>query len=106
MGYRDHSWCACLGSDFDGKNNDHYKVIWEKDKNNEDLSSFKVESLNEVKNRILNLIKNLERKHKDEKILLVSHGDVLQVILNNFSSLENNKNIDASLIKLAQLIKL
>ena len=44
-----------------------------------------IENPNQIIKRILSLINKLEKKYKNKKILLVSHGDVLQILHTYFS---------------------
>lgn len=65
---------------FDKKDNDNYHRVWNLDKENPKHKEFEVESAQEVQERALSLIKDLEDKYANKKILLVSHGDVLQIM--------------------------
>ena len=58
--------------------------VWEYDKANANNKYSGVESPNKVLKRTLVLINQLERKYKNKKILLVSHGDVLQILHTHF----------------------
>jgi len=71
--------------------NSNYEKVWGEDKNNPDNKIFNVESVNEVLKRILKLIKKLEKRYNNKTILLVSHGDPLQ-ILESFSIGINPQN--------------
>ena len=57
-----------------------YQKIWDADKVNSEHKEFGVESAKEVQERTLLLIKDLENKYKNKNILLISHGDVLQIL--------------------------
>mgnify|MGYP001575846629 CR=1 FL=1 len=60
--------------------------VWEHDKRNANHGHKGVESPNKVLKRTFAVISELEKKHKDKKILLVSHGDVLQILHTYFSN--------------------
>ena len=65
---------------------DNIKIAWEHDKKNPSHKHQGVESPNKVLKRTLALINQLETKHKNKKVLLVSHGDVLQILHTHFSN--------------------
>jgi len=65
---------------FDETDLKNLKVVWRNDKINADNKHNGVESPNEVLRRTIRLINGLEKKHKNKTILLVSHGDVLQIL--------------------------
>ncbi|MCG8572204.1 MAG: histidine phosphatase family protein [Spirochaetes bacterium] len=60
--------------------NQKYKEVWEKDKLNYNNKQYQVESVESVTNRTTELICQLETKYQDQQILLVSHGDTLQLL--------------------------
>lgn len=70
---------------YDKTSLDNIKIAWEHDKKNPNHKHQGVESPNKVLKRILALIAQLEKKYKGKKILLVSHGDVLQILHTYFS---------------------
>jgi broad specificity phosphatase PhoE len=59
---------------------DNYQKVWDKDKLDPGHKEDEVESAQEVQIRTLSLIKELEEKYKGRTILLVSHGDALQIL--------------------------
>lgn len=64
--------------------------VWEYDKINANHKNSGVESPNKVLKRTLAVINELEKKYKYKKILLVSHGDVLQILYTHFSKKHAN----------------
>lgn len=70
---------------YDKTSLDNIKKAWEHDEKNADHKHAGVESPNKVLKRTFALIGKLEKKHKGRKILLVSHGDVLQILHTYFS---------------------
>jgi|SRR3989344_1664922 len=58
--------------------------VWEYDKMSANHKHSDVESPHEVLKRTIELINQLEKKYKNKKILLVSHGDVLQILYTHF----------------------
>jgi len=70
--------------DLEKTHNSNYQKVWDKDANNPDQKDFNVESAQEVQDRVLSLLKDLEEKYAGGKILLVSHGDALQILQTGF----------------------
>jgi probable phosphoglycerate mutase len=64
---------------------DNVKEAWAHDEKNPNHKHKGVESPNKVLKRTLAVIAQLDKKYKDKKILLVSHGDVLQILHTYFS---------------------
>lgn len=64
--------------------NQNYQKVWSKDEVDPNDNSDDVESVLQVLTRVTRLIEELEFTYKDEKILLVSHGDVLQILQTEF----------------------
>lgn len=65
---------------YDRTSLDNLIGVWEHDKKDANHKHNRVESPNKVIKRVLSLIKRLEKKYKGKKVLLVSHGDVLQML--------------------------
>lgn len=65
---------------FDKTHNSNYEIVWNEDKTNPDHKTNDVESVNEVFSRTTSLIEDLEKKYSGQKIILVSHGDALQIL--------------------------
>ena len=57
----------------------YYKMVWQMDETDDRNTEYGVESPEEVQERIQVLIRQLEEEYKGEKILLISHGDTLQI---------------------------
>jgi probable phosphoglycerate mutase len=70
--------------DWEGKTDTHYSEIWKLDKDAARQAAQRIESVNEVRQRGLAVIEKLERQFQNEVILLVSHGDMLQILLTAF----------------------
>lgn len=70
---------------FDKTSLENIKKVWEQDRVDADHAHEGVESPNQVLERTLVLIDLLEKDYTDKKILLVSHGDVLQILHTYFS---------------------
>ena len=70
---------------YDKTSLDNIKIAWAHDEKNPNHKHKGVESPNKILKRTLAVISELEKKHKGKKILLVSHGDVLQILHTHFS---------------------
>ncbi|MEQ6917282.1 histidine phosphatase family protein [Halomonas aquatica] len=66
---------------FEGERDDRYPEVWAQDARDPAHRHGGVESVVEVAARMGQVIDGLERRHRDETILLVSHGDPLQILL-------------------------
>jgi probable phosphoglycerate mutase len=65
----------------------HYQHVWDLDAQDPDHENAGVESANTVRQRVLALLADLERLYRQTTILLVSHGDVLQILQTAFCRL-------------------
>ncbi len=67
--------------DLDGGSAERYVDIWTRDAENPDHQAWGVESVTAVAGRLCSVIERLEHSRTSETILLVSHGDPLQILL-------------------------
>jgi broad specificity phosphatase PhoE len=65
---------------WDMKANTNYEAVWALDKADPHHCNGQVESLASVCDRLRELVESIERDHDDATILLVSHGDPLQLL--------------------------
>lgn len=65
--------------DYDGTEDSNYAKVWSSDEGNDYNKDRGVESPREVQDRIALLLADLEKQYRDHTILLVSHGDALQI---------------------------
>jgi probable phosphoglycerate mutase len=63
---------------------DAYARIWAKDEISADNRPDAVESANQVMTRVSELVSDYENRHVDMTLLLVSHGDALQILQTAF----------------------
>jgi probable phosphoglycerate mutase len=63
--------------------------VWDDDINDPHHKNNYVESTSEVLNRTTALIKELEERYSGKKILLVSHGDTLQILKTAFEQISS-----------------
>ncbi len=66
--------------DLELKHSRFYESVWDYDKNNPSHSEFCVESATSVAHRVLNCFLDLENHYNSRDILLISHGDTLQIL--------------------------
>jgi len=62
-----------------------YQAVWQHDEQDPDSDYRAVESVNQVMSRVTGLIVDLERRFADTSLLLISHGDALQILQTAFA---------------------
>jgi probable phosphoglycerate mutase len=62
-----------------------YQAVWQHDERDPDSDYREVESVNQVMSRVTELVVDLERRFVDTSLLLVSHGDALQILQTAFA---------------------
>jgi len=67
---------------------DSYDQVWQQDEVNPDSRVKGVESVNQVMARVTSVIADYENRYSAATILLVSHGDALQVLQTAFARLD------------------
>jgi glucosyl-3-phosphoglycerate phosphatase len=81
--------------DFNGKSDKHYHDVWKFDCDDADHTEFNVESVNSVVHRTSRLILDIEKElsllngEKPYQVILVAHGDVLQILQTAFLKKES-----------------
>ncbi|WP_280553044.1 histidine phosphatase family protein [Halomonas sp. 25-S5] len=66
---------------FEGEGDDRYAEVWARDADDPAHRHAGVEAVVDVAARMAGLVDELEQRHAGETILLVSHGDPLQILL-------------------------
>jgi len=66
--------------ELDGGDDARYGMVWERDLRDPDHHSFGVESPRDVGERVLEFLSRCEEEHAGKDILVVAHGDVLQIL--------------------------
>ena len=69
---------------WDGESDKHYQDVWDRDQLNEQPADDGVEGVDDVLQRGLKVLEKLEQKYQNQVILLVSHGDMLQILRTAF----------------------
>ena len=92
--------------DFEKTHNSNYQKVWDKDIEDPYHKNDNVESAQEVQNRTLSLIDDIEKKYTDKKILLVSHGDALQILRTGFTGKSPKEHRQLEHLKTAEIREL
>ena len=75
--------------EFDLGDDTNYRRAWAEDRVRvSSHTTFGVESLESVRNRAWSFVIELEQQHRDETIVLVAHGDVLQILQTAFLGID------------------
>ncbi|WP_287418378.1 histidine phosphatase family protein [Reinekea sp.] len=69
---------------WEGKSDSNYPAIWALDREPAPQRSAGIETVEQVRQRGLGVIEELEQHYQHEVILLVAHGDLLQILLTAF----------------------
>ncbi len=89
--------------DFEGKSDSYYQQVWQGDEMNEEYATNNVESPVAVRQRGIKLLKELEKQYKNQCILLISHGDMLQILRTAFTNLNPGKHRQLAHHKTAEI---
>ena len=84
----------------------HYKKAWKLDKKNPDNKKWDIESPQEVLTRVTRLIKDLEGEFKQKTIILVGHGDPLQILRVGIQKKCPSSHMDEEGLQNAQLVRI
>ena len=85
---------------------DRYKEIWREDASNPDSHPNGCESVNQVMARVTALVVHCEERYADETILLVSHGDALQILQTAFARLDGARHRQLQHLDTAEIRRL
>jgi broad specificity phosphatase PhoE len=77
---------------WDKQHNSHYQNVWDDDAVDGHHKHHNVESTHEVLTRTTSLIVELEQRYSDRNILLVSHGDALQILQTAFERVDSSQH--------------
>lgn len=81
----------------------NYHEVWKGDRISGDNTENNVESPNQVFSRIIGLISDLEQQHTGQVILLVSHGDALQILQTGFAGIPAHQHRSLPHINTAEI---
>jgi broad specificity phosphatase PhoE len=77
--------------DWDGMSAEHYEKIWQRDEVGEEFNDG-VEPPQTVLQRGVDVLVKLEAQYQGQVILLISHGDMLQILSTLFTGISPNKH--------------
>lgn len=83
-----------------------YADVWKEDAENPDNQLNGVESVNQVMTRVTNLVIEYENRFTDATILLVSHGDALQILQTAFARMDGSSHRQLDHLPTAQIRQL
>lgn len=91
---------------WDKQHTSNYANVWSDDVTNPDHKHDDVESTSEVVARATALIRDLEETHTGRNILLVSHGDTLQILQTAFERVASSQHRELSHLQTGEIRKL
>ncbi|KXF83145.1 histidine phosphatase family protein [Enterovibrio coralii] len=77
---------------YEGKSSASYDEVWKKDALDSDQTEMGVESTTSVRRRAVAFVAELEQLFFGKVILLVSHGDTLQILSSAFHDIESGQH--------------
>ena len=80
-----------------------YHSVWQQDQDNANSDFRAVESSNAVMARVTALIVELESRYADTNLLLVSHGDALQILQTAFAGLDASSHRELQHLQTAEI---
>ncbi len=92
--------------DWEGSAADNYARVWAADETDPDQVGSGVEPVAAVLDRTTGLIADLERRYSGEHILLVSHGDTLQILQAGFLRLSPTSHRRLPALRTAEIRQL
>jgi probable phosphoglycerate mutase len=69
-----------------------YEEVWRQDILDPDSQARGVESVNQVMGRVTSLVVDLEKQYSNRRILMVSHGDALQILQTAFAHTDGSRH--------------
>jgi probable phosphoglycerate mutase len=84
---------------------DHYQEVWDHDAGRPPLAVRGIEKIKSVLNRMLACVDELEHRFENEVILLVSHGDPLQIFLAYIKGMDPRIHWQINPLETAQIQK-
>ena len=88
---------------FEGTHNSNYEKAWEVDAVKASHEGTGIEEVRDVRTRALKLISELEEKYQGKNIVLVSHGDTLQILLTAFAQREPHEHRSLNHLQTAEI---
>lgn len=92
--------------DFEKTHNSNYQKIWDEDMKDPKHTKNNVESAEEVQKRVVSLILDIEKQYTNKNVLLVSHGDALQILQTGFYKKSASTHRDVKHLEVAEIREL
>jgi broad specificity phosphatase PhoE len=92
--------------ELDGGADNRYAEVWERDSLDAQHSAFSVESTVSVVKRTVSLVRELEAQYRDSVVLLVAHGDVLQLLQTAFEAISPARHRQLPPLQVAEVRQL
>lgn len=92
--------------DWDKQHNRHYHDVWTADQTDPEHTRHGVESTRDVAARATALIRELEKRYTGRNIVLVSHGDTLQILQTAFERVTSSQHRSVAHLETGQIRKL
>lgn len=92
--------------EFELASSEHYQTVWDEDSLDASHTKFGVESVEAVMDRATTLITTLEGHFTETNLLLVSHGDVLQILQTAFFKLPASEHRSVPHLETAEIREL
>jgi len=89
--------------DWERTPNSNYARVWKLDKDDANHTDDNVESVNSVLERATRLIVELEEKYSNKDILLISHGDTLQILQTGFQKVPPTEHRSLTHLETAEI---
>jgi probable phosphoglycerate mutase len=89
--------------DWEKTSNGNYQRVWDEDAKDHLHKKDRVQSVAEVVDEVLPLIRKLEKQYADTDILLVSHGDRLQILQTVFDKVHPSAHRSLAHLKTAEI---
>jgi probable phosphoglycerate mutase len=80
-----------------------YQAVWQQDQKDPDSGFLGVETANQVMTRVSALIVELEARYRHARLLLVSHGDALQILQTAFARREASQHRQLEHLQTAEI---
>ncbi|MFZ3044192.1 MAG: histidine phosphatase family protein [Minisyncoccia bacterium] len=91
--------------DWEQTSDANYANVWTNDSKGLDHADAHVESVHDVQKRVMELFNELEAQYHGETFLLISHGDVLQILLASLQHGAANFHRDIPSLETAEMRK-
>jgi probable phosphoglycerate mutase len=89
--------------DLEKTSNTSYEKVWLEDVLNPDHTTADVESARSVQERTMSLMHDLENRYSGRTILLISHADVLRILLMGIQGRSSSQHNDIQPLEIAEI---